>query len=233
MAFDAVSVFKKSFVLLFTDPLIFAFALIYTAIYIAFAVYSSQLFNVTSISSVNINLIKLYYLLFYTVLIFLASTFLSGMVFVRIAGKKKTMRKIINMTVKRYPALLATTFLTSIIIALGLIAFVIPGIYLTFKLVLSPVSSVVEDKSPVDAMKRSWNITFGNWWYLFALFVLFFIVISIIGLLPYISYFFSFVLIISYPLVFIAITGGAKNKSKKNKFKRLEGSNFHSYRRLN
>lgn len=214
MAFDAVSVFKRSFVLLFTDPLIFAFALIYTAIYIAFAVYSSQLFNFTSISSAKINLINLYYILLYAVLIFLASAFLSGMVFIRIAGKKKTMRKIINKTVKRYPALLATNFLTSIIIALGLIAFVIPGIYLAFKLILSPVSSVVEDKSPVDAMKRSWNITFGNWWYLFALFVLFFIVISIIGLLPYISYFFSFVLIISYPLVFMALAG--RHKSRRN-----------------
>ncbi len=214
MAFDAASVFKKSFVLLFTDPLIFAFALIYAAIYIAFAVYSSQLFNVTSISSVNINSINIYYLLLYVVLIFLASTFISGMAFVRIAGKKKSLSKIINKAVKRYPALLATTFLTSIIIALGFIAFVIPGIYLTFKLILSPVSSVVEDKSPVDAMKRSWNITLGNWWYLFALFVLFFIVISIIGLLPYISSFFSFVLVISYPLIFMSLVG--RRKSKRN-----------------
>ncbi|MCL4396884.1 hypothetical protein M1494_00875 [Candidatus Parvarchaeota archaeon] len=212
MAFDAVSVFKKSFVLLFTDPLLFAFAVIYAAIYIAFAVYSSYSLNITNVSAANIHLINVYYLLLYAVLLFLASTFISGMAFVRIAGKKKTLRKIIDKTVERYLALLATTFLTSVIIVLGFIAFVIPGIYLTFKLILSPVSSVVEDKSPVDAMKRSWSITSGNWWYLFALFVLLFIVVSIIGLLPYISYFFSFVLIISYPLVFMVLAGRRKSK---------------------
>ncbi len=119
---------------------------------------------------------------------------------------------------KRYPALLATTFLTSIIIALGFIAFIIPGIYLLFKLILSPVSSVVEDKSPIDAIKRSWNITFGNWWHLLALFVLFFIVLYIIGLLPYISYFFYFVFIISYPLVFMALTGKSKSNRKKARY---------------
>ena len=213
MAFDAVSVFKKSFILLFTDPLLFGLAVVYAIIYIAFGVYSSYSLNITNIGVAKINLTSIYYLLIYFVLIFLASTFISGMVFVRIGGKKKTLDKIINKTLKRYPALLATTFLTSIIIALGFIAFIIPGIYLTFKLILSPVSSVVEDKSPIDAMKRSWHMTFGNWWYLFALSVLFFIVLFITGLLPYISYFFSFVLIISYPLVFMAIA--RKRKSAK------------------
>ncbi|MCL4376309.1 hypothetical protein M1558_02365 [Candidatus Parvarchaeota archaeon] len=215
MVFDAIAVFKKSFILLFTDPLLFALAVIYAVIYIVFAAYSSYSIKIPNISSANINLLTLYYLLIYAVLIFLASTFISGIVFVRIAGKKKNFHSIITKAVKRYPALLATTFLTSIIIALGLIAFVIPGIYLAFKLILSPVSAVVEDKSPVDAMKRSWNITFGNWWYLLALFVLFFIVLSIIGLLPYLSYFFSFVLIISYPLVFIALAGMRKSRRKR------------------
>ncbi len=214
MAFDIIAVFKKSFIMLFTDPLIFVFAAIYAAIYVAFAAYSFYSIKITNINSVNINLTTLYYILIYLVLIFLASTFISGMVFVRVAGKKKTFHNILNKTVKRYPALLATTFLTSVIISLGLVALVIPGIYLAFKLILSPVSSVVEDKSPVDAMKRSWSITQGNWWYIFGLFVLFFIVISIIGLLPYISYFFSFALIISYPLVFIALAGVHNSKRK-------------------
>ncbi|MGC8533154.1 MAG: YciC family protein [Candidatus Parvarchaeum sp.] len=215
MAFDVLSVFKKSFVLLFTDPLLFAFALVYAAIYIAFSV-SLYSIKITNVSSVSITPINIVYLSIYAVLIFLAITFISGMAFVRIAGKKKSISKIINKTMKRYPALLATTFLTSIIIALGFIAFIIPGIYLMFKLILSPVSSVVEDKSPTDAIKRSWNITFGNWWYLFALFVIFFIVLSIIGLLPYISSFFYFVSIISYPLVFMALTGKSKSNRKKS-----------------
>jgi hypothetical protein len=215
MVFDAIAIFKKSFILLFTDPLLFALAIIYAVIYIVFAVYSYYSIKIPNISSVNINPITVYYLLIYIVLIFLVTTFISGIVFVRVAGKKKNFHGIITKAVKRYPALLATSFLTSIIIALGLIAFIIPGIYLTFKLILSPVSAVVEDKSPVDAIKRSWNITFGNWWYMFALFVLFFIVLLIISFLPYVSYFFSFVLVISYPLVFIALSTIHKANKKK------------------
>ena len=216
MAFDAISVFKKSFILLFTDPMLFALAVIYAVIYLVFGIYLSYSIKITNASSLNINLITLYYLLVYTVLIFLASTFISGIVFARVAGKKKDFHNIIAKAVKRYPALLATTFLTSIIIAFGFVAFIIPGIYLAVKLVLAPVSAVVDGKSPVDAMKRSWAITLGNWWYLFALFVLFSIVLLVIGLLPYISYFFSFVLIISYPLVFTALARTYKSK-RKNK----------------
>ncbi len=206
MAFDAISVFKKSFILLFTDPLLFSLAVIYAIIYILFGAYTSSL-NVTNLTVSGISAVGISYLLIYAVLIFLAGTFISGMVFVRVSGKKKNVKEVIVKALKRYPALLATTFLTSVIIALGFIAFVIPGIYLSLKLILSPVSSVIEDKSPVDAIKRSWNMTFGNWWYLFAMVLLFIVVIFISGLVPYVSYFFSFLLVISYPLVFMLLAG--------------------------
>ncbi|MCL4398510.1 MAG: hypothetical protein M1322_03405 [Candidatus Parvarchaeota archaeon] len=206
MAFDAISVFKKSFILLFTDPLLFSLAVIYAIIYILFGAYTSSL-NVTNLTVSGISAVGISYILIYAVLIFLAGTFISGMVFVRVSGKKKNVKEVIVKALKRYPALLATTFLTSVIIALGFIAFVIPGIYLSLKLILSPVSSVIEDKSPVDAIKRSWNMTFGNWWYLFAMVLLFIVVIFISGLVPYVSYFFSFLLVISYPLVFMLLAG--------------------------
>lgn len=206
MAFDAISVFKKSFILLFTDPLLFSLAVIYAIIYILFGAYTSSL-NVTNLTVSGISAVGISYILIYAVLIFLAGTFISGMVFVRVSGKKKNVKEVIVKALKRYPAMLATTFLTSVIIALGFIAFVIPGIYLSLKLILSPVSSVIEDKSPVDAIKRSWNMTFGNWWYLFAMVLLFIVVIFISGLVPYVSYFFSFLLVISYPLVFMLLAG--------------------------
>jgi endonuclease V-like protein UPF0215 family len=206
MAFDIIQIFKKSFVLLFVDPLLFGLALIYAIISIAFSIYSSYNIHLTALDITSINVSNMYFILVYAVVIFLVSTFMSGMVFIRIVNKKQPINKIINKAVKRFSALIATTFLTGIIILAGLIAFIIPGIYLIFKLILAPVSSVVEEKSPIEALKRSWSITFGNWWYLFALFVLLGIVVSILENLPYISYFFSFVLIISYPLVFIALT---------------------------
>ncbi|MEM0142796.1 MAG: YciC family protein [Candidatus Parvarchaeum sp.] len=205
MTFDAVSIFKKSFVMLFTDPFLFGLAIVYALIYIIFGVYLSYSFGDISKSIANISLINLSYLLIYTVLVFLATTFISGMAFLRVAGKKKTLNKMIVKACKRYPSLLATTFLTSVVIMLGFIAFIIPGIYLAFKLILSPVSSVVEDKSPIDAMKRSWHITLWNWWRIFALFLLFYLVLLVISFLPYISYFFAFVIVISYPLLFTAL----------------------------
>jgi hypothetical protein len=222
MSFDLIDTLKNSFVLLFTDPLIFGLAVLSAVISILFdtyytnslniansAVYASNYITINAIKLMPQNNFSLYFLLISFILVFLAGVFISDLVFIRIGEKKQNLGKILKRAVKRYPALLATTVLSSLIILAGFIAFIIPGIFLLFKLILSPVSSVVENKSPVDSIKRSWEITVGNWWYLFAFFLIISIIITILDLLPYISSFFSFVLIISYPLIFMAI--------KKNK----------------
>jgi hypothetical protein len=215
MAFDISAVFKNSFISLFTDPFIFGLAVIYTAISILFGFSVSAIgLKAVTVSNPSFPLSDLVYLLLYSVLFFLAITFITGVTFLRISGKKKDINSVLNTAVKRYPALLGTTILTGLMVAAGLIAFVIPGVYLAFKLIIAPVSSVIEKKGPVDAIRRSWSLTTGNWWYLFALFLLLGIIVSVIGLLPYISYFFAFVIVIAYPFVFMAVIPHAKRKSR-------------------
>lgn len=119
------------------------------------------------------------------------------------------------MAVYRFPVFLATDIITGVIVTLGFIAFIIPGIYLLFKFILAPVSSAVEKKSPLDALRRSWQLTRGNWWVLFAVFLILGIIVSILSLLPYISYFFEFIIIIAYPLSLMQLAPNKKLKKKR------------------
>ncbi len=214
MAFDAINIFEQSFIKLFTDPVIFILAVIYTAISVVLAISISSL-NLTSISSVSaISYVTISHLIVYYLLIFLVITFLSGVAFLRIGTKKKmSIKKLLYKALRRYPALIGTTVLSSLIIAVGLIVLIIPGVYLGIKLSVAQVSSVLDDKNPIEAIKESWRLTNGNWWYIFALFVLFIIVIGILDFLPYISFFFSFVLIAGYTLLFIALKKPKRKKS--------------------
>jgi hypothetical protein len=73
----------------------------------------------------------------------------------------------------------------------GLLAVVLVGIFIVVRLiVLAPVASA-ESLGPIAILKRSWDLTAGNWWRLFAFLVMWFIgavalvwsVGSVIGLL--------------------------------------------------
>ena len=64
----------------------------------------------------------------------------------------------------------------------GLLLCLIPGIYLSVRLVYTFYAVVIENRSATDAFKRSLMVTKGHWWPLFlALFGIFFLV----GILAY------------------------------------------------
>jgi membrane-anchored glycerophosphoryl diester phosphodiesterase (GDPDase) len=48
---------------------------------------------------------------------------------------------------------------------LGLIVFIIPGIYIGVRLVVSIQALVVEGKQGTEAMRRSWDLVGGHWWH--------------------------------------------------------------------
>jgi uncharacterized membrane protein len=64
---------------------------------------------------------------------------------------------------------LGAHILTVIIVALGFIAFVIPGIILAVGLGFVPFLVVERGLGPIEAMKESWRITKGHKWQLFLL----------------------------------------------------------------
>src|SRR4051812_8749095 len=63
----------------------------------------------------------------------------------------------------------------SIAAALALIALTVAGAYLGIRFMLSSAVASAETVGPVMILRRSWDLSHGNWWRLFAFLLLFFI----------------------------------------------------------
>lgn len=57
----------------------------------------------------------------------------------------------------------------AVVVAAGIVLFVVPGIYLMVALFFWSVHVIVEDTSFVEAMQQSWDLTKGHKWRLFGL----------------------------------------------------------------
>lgn len=75
--------------------------------------------------------------------------------------------------------LLLTLLLLWIVVFLGLIVLVIPGVILALMLIVSASACILEDRSPVEALKRSRELTRGNHWRLLGLVVL--VIVAALG----------------------------------------------------
>jgi len=66
---------------------------------------------------------------------------------------------------------LGSVLLVSVLVGLatigGLILFIIPGIYIGFRLCVSIEALVVEGRRGTEAMGRSWGLVGGHWWHVF------------------------------------------------------------------
>jgi membrane-anchored glycerophosphoryl diester phosphodiesterase (GDPDase) len=49
----------------------------------------------------------------------------------------------------------------------GFIALIIPGLYLSYRLIFSLYATVIDNSSAVDSLSSSWKLTKGRWWLLF------------------------------------------------------------------
>lgn len=91
------------------------------------------------------------------------------------------------------------TFLYAIIVLLGLILFILPGIYLAVRLGFYKFLVIeYENMKAVDSLKESMKITSGYFWKIFG-FVILLIIINILGAIP-----FGLGLIITIPVSVIA-----------------------------
>jgi hypothetical protein len=65
----------------------------------------------------------------------------------------------------RLGPILIVSILVGLATLLGLIVFIIPGIYIGVRLAVSIQALVVEDKRGTEAMRRSWDLVGGHWWH--------------------------------------------------------------------
>lgn len=62
------------------------------------------------------------------------------------------------------PVLIGTVLLYSLGVLAGLIALIVPGIYLAVRWFVATQSVVAEERGPVEALQRSGELVQGQWW---------------------------------------------------------------------
>jgi Membrane domain of glycerophosphoryl diester phosphodiesterase len=83
-------------------------------------------------------------------------------------GERVSVRAEFAAAFSRLPALLALDALVILAIGLGLVFFVIPGLYLAVALSMALPEFLFERQSPLEAIQSSLRLIRGNWWRVFA-----------------------------------------------------------------
>jgi hypothetical protein len=65
--------------------------------------------------------------------------------------------------------LVGVSFLGALLVIIGLIIFIIPGIYIGVRFTVSAQAAVLERQSVTNSLRRSWNLVEGNWWRVFGI----------------------------------------------------------------
>jgi hypothetical protein len=78
----------------------------------------------------------------------------------------------------RLPALLVTAGLTWLVSAIGLLLFVLPGIYLFHRFLLSYPACVIDDKGPLASLRAGWRASRGSVLKVFAVSVVYFVLVG-------------------------------------------------------
>lgn len=110
---------------------------------------------------------------------------------------------------KQYWYFISTTILLSIIILLGFVLLIVPGLYLAGRLMFACYISVDEKKNAIDSIRDSWFLTKNNGWRIFWKGF----VIGLFIFLGFIALFFG--LFITYPVGTILSVMLYKHYSKK------------------
>ncbi|MEN4044465.1 MAG: hypothetical protein PQ971_06525 [Methanobacterium sp.] len=123
--------------------------------------------------------------LFYFSLLSLIGLFLYGMVIrmVYVANKEEmiSLFEEAKVVAGKYIFLLIASILVSLITLLGLIAIIIPGVFLSIKLIYFSYAMLIDDEDVIGSLKKSWEIIKGNWWRTFGLLMVFSIVTGILS----------------------------------------------------
>jgi hypothetical protein len=79
-------------------------------------------------------------------------------------GERTSAGDSLRYGLSRLGPLIVAYFAMSIVIGLGLVALVIPGVFLAIKWSMTFPAIVAERAGPFQAMGRSWELTRGHWW---------------------------------------------------------------------
>lgn len=135
-------------------------------------------------------------ILFSLVMMFIQMNFVRAGLSI-VAGKKPSFNDL--LITQPFVKYVIGNILTSIIVGIGLILLIIPGIYLALRLGFTHLLIVDKNMDPIEALKKSWEITSGHVLQLFLLAVVL-VLLNIAG-----AVLFLVGLLITIPMSFIAM----------------------------
>jgi magnesium-transporting ATPase (P-type) len=92
---------------------------------------------------------------------------------------------------ERFARLVFLNLILSVIIIVGLVLLIIPGIYLSVRLSFVFYALMIERRSVFDSLNRSWQLTQGHWWKIFRAFLALIVALVPIMIVAFIIAFFD------------------------------------------
>src|SRR6266511_4997111 len=117
-----------------------------------------------------------------TILMYLVLTgAITRAVAAEVAGEDPGVEQSYRFGFHRLGSVLLVSILVGLATLVGLILFVIPGIYIGVRLAVSIEALVVEGRRGIQAMGRSWELVGGHWWHAFGTLVVAWLVIGVVS----------------------------------------------------
>lgn len=108
-------------------------------------------------------------MLAYVLLIPIASAAVVYGVFQGLRGQEATLGQCLAVAAARWQAIIQLAILTLVLVGIGYLMCIVPGAVLTYGFFVAGPALIVEKLEPIEAMKRSWQLTFGHKLVLFVL----------------------------------------------------------------
>jgi Uncharacterised protein family (UPF0259) len=96
------------------------------------------------------------------------------------AGEDVSVGTALQKAIGRLPTLLLMMIVFMIVITIGFLLLLVPGLILTVTLALCFAPAVFEGKGPIDSLLESHRLVWGNWWRTAAILTVGFIVVMVI-----------------------------------------------------
>ena len=96
-------------------------------------------------------------------------------------GERPTPWWSIARGMERWGSVLVVIILSALAIFAGFILLIVPGIYLGVALYFSTQAVVAEDRSPIEALRRSRELVRDQWWRVFGIGIVFSVMIGVVG----------------------------------------------------
>ncbi len=95
-------------------------------------------------------------------------------------GESLTAREAVAVGLRRFPVMLGVVLLAMLMLGVGFLLLVIPGIYLLVRILFAPFAAITESKGVTESIRYSFELTRGRWWRTFLLVTIVSIVVSVL-----------------------------------------------------